>query len=70
MKIDFKFEIDQKVITPFDDTGIVEMAAIDNGKSEVYYIKRSNDCQWFKVGQLREVNKIEGIQVKDRGKQV
>lgn len=54
MKVEFKFEIDQKVKTIFDEYGIVDMAAIDNTNKESYYVKvKGGKGDWFKVDQLR-----------------
>lgn len=56
MTVDFKFEIDQRVTTVFDDIGIIEMAAIDDALQKKYYIQRSSDSQWMKEAQLRAVD--------------
>lgn len=52
MKVEFKYEIDQKVKTFFGDVGIIELAAIDDKNLIKYYVQRSNDSQWFKESQL------------------
>jgi len=48
MKVDFKFELDQKVKTPLGDTGIVNMVAVDTGNVKVCYIQTATNSQWYK----------------------
>lgn len=51
MNVDFKFDIDQRVITPFGDEGLVSMAAID-GEGQQYHVKTKRNSEWFKEDQL------------------
>lgn len=51
MKVEFKFEVDQRVATPFDDKGIVVMCAIDDGGTR-YFVKTSTGGNWFKETEL------------------
>jgi len=52
MKVDFKFKLDEKVITVFGDNGIVSMLGVDDG-GIVYYVKASNNSDWFKEKNLK-----------------
>ncbi len=58
MTVDFKYKIDQKVKTCFDDIGIIEMAALDGNNEKTYFVKRADQSQWFKESQLDAVYKI------------
>ena len=47
----FKFDVDDKVVTPFGDTGIVSSLDFDTAGIQ-YYVQRDNGCLWFKEDQL------------------
>lgn len=49
--IDFKFDVDDDVITPFGDHGIVSMLGHDES-GNLYYVKTSKGGEWFKEKQL------------------
>lgn len=49
--VEYKFDLDQKVKTPFGDEGIVSMIGFDEGGKQ-YFVKTSNNGQWFKEDQL------------------
>lgn len=49
--VNFKFKIDQRVITSFDEKGIVTMLGFDDGGQQ-YYVKTKPDSQWFKEKEL------------------
>ncbi len=49
--IEFKYELDEKVITPFGDLGIIGMLGFDDGGPQ-YYVKTSVASNWFKESQL------------------
>ncbi len=53
-QIDFKFDIDQKVKTPFGDEGIITMLGYDDGGKQ-YYVKTAQNDQWFKENQLTTI---------------
>lgn len=57
MDFTFKFKIDERVTTVFKDTGIIDMAAIDNSGDECYYVKLSGGKDsWFKVAHLEKIS--------------
>jgi len=49
--LEFKFDIDQKVKTPFGDEGLVTMLGHDDG-GNCYHVKTAKDGQWYKEKQL------------------
>ncbi|MFA6100445.1 MAG: hypothetical protein WC750_06290 [Patescibacteria group bacterium] len=51
-ELNFLYEIDQRVITPFGEDGIVSMLAYDDGGKQ-YYVKTKDASNWFKEGQLQ-----------------
>ncbi len=52
-QFNFSFGLDQKVITPFGDNGIVEMLGFDDGGRK-YYVQTATVSNWFKECQLQE----------------
>ena len=54
MDVHFKFNMDQRVITPFGEEGIVSMLGVDNGGNQ-YWVKAKSNSQWFKENELTEV---------------
>lgn len=50
--VNFKFVVDQRVTTPFDEKGIVAMMAYDDG-GILYYVKSKSSSNWFKEKELR-----------------
>ncbi len=53
MTINFKFEMDQKVKTPFED-GIIEMLGYDDGGVKYYVTTKSNGA-WYKEKELNAI---------------
>ena len=52
-EIIFEFDIDDRVKTIFDETGIVDMACVNNSGNNVYLIKlKDKENTWFKETQL------------------
>lgn len=49
--ITFKFEIDQRVTTPFGDVGVVDVQAVDAG-GITYYVKTAAGGNWLKEAQI------------------
>lgn len=49
--VEYKYDIDQKVTTPFGEDGIVSMLGFDEAGNQ-YHVKTANDSQWFKEKQL------------------
>ena len=47
MTVDFGFEIDQRVITPFGKNGIVSMCGVDDNRQKTYFIKTDTGGDWF-----------------------
>ena len=54
--IEFKFELDQRVITPFKEIGIISMLGYDEGGNQ-YYTKSKSSSNWFKEKELEIHNK-------------
>lgn len=52
MVVKFKFKLEQKVITPFDEKGIISMLGYDDG-GNTYYVKTNMNSQWFKEKELK-----------------
>lgn len=52
MQVTFKFCLDQMVLTPFDNKGIITMLGVDDGGNQ-YYVKSEASSSWFKESQLR-----------------
>jgi hypothetical protein len=55
MKVEFKFDINQKVKTVFGDIGFVQMCCIDDEKHIKYWVQRNQDSQWMKEKQISSV---------------
>ena len=51
LKVEFKFEITQRVRTPFNEIGIVDMLAFDIGGKQ-YYVKTKSTNTWFREDEL------------------
>ena len=51
----FRFNVDQKVTDCFDQTGIIEMCAIDDGTENKYFVKNKDGGQWYKESELKEI---------------
>ena len=52
MLVEFKFNIDQRVVTPFEEVGIVEMLGVDDGGNKYFVITPTNSV-WFKEEKLK-----------------
>ena len=50
--VEFKFDMDQKVETPFGDIGIVTMLGFDEAGNR-YFIQTAKQSVWFKEDQLK-----------------
>jgi hypothetical protein len=55
MKVEFKFEIDQKVKTMFGDIGVIKSLMVDDTLCLKVWVQRSNDSQWFKESEVELV---------------
>ena len=55
MEHKFKFDIDEKVKTRLEETGIIKMVAIDNVCHECYFVKTKSEVLWYKVDQLEKI---------------
>ena len=51
--VEFEHEIDEEVITPFGEVGIVDMLGFDDGGKK-YFVKTSNSGKWFKESALKD----------------
>lgn len=51
MDVTFKYEVDQEVVTPFGENGIVTMVGID-GEGIQYCVKTAKTQQWHKEKEL------------------
>ena len=54
MKIEFKFEIDEKVITPLGQPGIIVTATVDNSRVNQYWINTASDSQCYREDQIKK----------------
>lgn len=52
-KVEFAFDLDQQVVTPFGEKGLVSLLGFDDG-GQCYYVKTRESSNWFKEAQLRE----------------
>ncbi len=52
MTVTFEFNIDQRVITPFGEDGIIAMLGVDDGGNQ-YYVKTKSQSNWFKEKELK-----------------
>ena len=53
IEVKFKFDVDQRVITPFGQEAIVDNCTLDNGKLIQYYVKTSDGAYWYKETELK-----------------
>lgn len=51
IKVEFKFNLNDKVLTPFGSMGIVKMLGID-GEGIKYYVLTENNSDWFIENEL------------------
>lgn len=52
-KVEFKFDIDQKVKNKLDEIGIVNMAALDDHGNKTYYVDiKGGKGSWIKEDSL------------------
>ncbi|MGI4846838.1 MAG: hypothetical protein ACRYGK_01680 [Janthinobacterium lividum] len=51
MNATFKFNLNEKITTPFGEAGIVTMCAVDDG-GNTYYAKTAAGGNWFKESEL------------------
>lgn len=56
MKVEFVFTLDQKVVTPFGETGIITMLGYDDGGKH-YHVKTKENSTWWKESLLIAANK-------------
>ena len=50
--VEFKYDLDDMIITPFDEKGIIEMIGRDEGGNK-YYVKTKQMSAWYKEKDLR-----------------
>ena len=50
-EVSYRFNVDDRVVTPFGDTGIITMLGFDDGGNQ-YYVKTKLDSQWYKERDL------------------
>ena len=53
--VQYEYDLDQKVKTPFGEEGLISMLAFDDG-GNCYYVKTAKDSNWFKEGQLSKAD--------------
>ena len=53
--IHFKFELDQKVITPLGDEGIITMCGLDY-EGNTYYVITKQMSTWYRESLLKNPN--------------
>ena len=49
--VEFKYDIDDPVITPFDEKGIIKMLGYDDGRQKYYVITKQN-AAWYAEKEL------------------
>lgn len=54
-KVEFKFDVDQEVVTAFESKGIVSLLGYDDGGNQ-YYVKTQKGSTWFKEKQLKSTD--------------
>ena len=47
MQVEFNFDIDDQVATPFGDKGYITMCAFDENRAKTYYVKTSKQEGWY-----------------------
>jgi hypothetical protein len=52
-KFAFKFDLDERVMTPFGQQGIIVMLGFDDGGRK-YYVQTSTNSDWYKESQIEE----------------
>lgn len=50
--VEFKYDLDDMIITPFNEKGIIEMLGRDEGGNK-YYVKTKLNSAWYKEKELR-----------------
>lgn len=50
--VNYLFDVDDRVITPFGEDGIITMLGFDEGGNK-YYVQSKDSNAWFKEGQLK-----------------
>lgn len=58
-KVEFKFDIDEKVKTQFDEPGIIVTLAVDDNNMKMYYVKTKKGTDWNKEKHLKKVKQEE-----------
>ena len=51
-KVEFMFNIDTRVVTPFGDEGIVDTCAVDRGGNRYFVLISGGEQTWFYENQL------------------
>lgn len=52
--LEFEFYLEENVLTPFGDQGIISMLGYDESGC-VYYVKTSTSEMWFKEKQIKKM---------------
>jgi len=50
--VEFKFDVNERVITAFGNVGIVDMLAVSESNTISYYVRTATGGQWFKETEL------------------
>lgn len=53
--VNYLYNMDQKVKTPFGEEGIVSMLAYDDGGNQ-YFVKTAKSSDWFKEAHLTKAD--------------
>lgn len=56
MKVDFKFEIGQKVITDLGERGIIDTVAVNSNKNNIYYVRCIVCSNWLNENQIQKID--------------
>ena len=54
--VTYRFKMDQRVVTPFGDPGIIKMLGYDDGDIQ-YFVNAKTKGSWFKECELTEAGK-------------
>lgn len=58
IKVKFLYDIDDVIVTPLGDKGVVKMLGYDDGGVQ-YYVQCPNNSAWWKEKQCRAASHLE-----------
>jgi hypothetical protein len=57
--VKFKFEVGQEIRDRFDNKGIIDICAIDQKNTIMYYVEKKENSQWEHETDIRENKEAE-----------